>query len=51
MLSRAIQYKRAAYATILAKLGEDRQLYVRVGGNIANAWLSHTNIWGNFKGP
>ena len=24
---------------ILAKLGKGRQVYVRVGGNIANAWL------------
>ena len=34
------------------KVGKGRHVYVRVGGNIANAWLpcSCTNIWGNFKG-
>ena len=38
-----------AYNPILAKLGKGRQVYVREGGNIANAWLPYTNlIWGNF---
>ena len=25
--------------------------HVKWVGNIANAWLSHTNIWENFKVP
>ena len=33
-------------------VGKGRHVYVRVGGNVANAWLPYTNIlWGNFKGP
>ena len=39
MLSRAIQCKQAAYTPILVKFGKGRQVYVRVGGNIANAKL------------
>ena len=49
-LDAAIQCKQAAYTPILAKLGKGRHVYVRVGGNIANAWLPCTNIWETSKG-
>ena len=32
------------------KVGKGRQVYVRVGRNIANAWLPCTNIWETSKG-
>ena len=33
------------------KLGEGRQVYVRVGRNIANAWLPYTTYGETSKGP